>query len=155
MILLCKKRKKESKVAQSCPTLCDCMDYSLSGSSAHGIFQAILEWVAISFSRGSSQLRNRTWVSHTAGRLFTIWATREALEKARVDLKKKQTNRSRIVYIAKPRLQVDNLINVYFLMLVLITNEILQNWISLISWWSFSKNSALKKEEVHPKGYLK
>ena len=45
----------ESEVAQSCPTLCDPMDYSLSGSSVHGIFRAkVLEWVAISFSRGSS-----------------------------------------------------------------------------------------------------
>ena len=56
------------------------MDCSLSGSSVHGIFQArVLEWIAISFSRGSSQPRNRTWVSHIAGRRFTVWATREAL----------------------------------------------------------------------------
>ena len=49
----------ESKVAQSCPTLCDPMDYSLPGSSLRGIFQArILEWVAISFSRRSSQPRD-------------------------------------------------------------------------------------------------
>lgn len=40
-------------------------------------------------------------------------------------------------------------------MLGLITTEILQNWISLISWWSISKNSALKKEEAHPKRNLK
>ena len=54
--------KKESEVAQSCPTLCDPMDCSLPGSSIHGIFQArILEWVAISFSRGSSRPRDRTW----------------------------------------------------------------------------------------------
>ena len=46
--------KKESEVAQSCPTLCDPMDCSPPGSSIHGILQArILEWVAISFSRGS------------------------------------------------------------------------------------------------------
>ena len=45
-----------SEVAQSCPTLCDPIDCSLPGSSVHGIFQAIvLEWIAISFSRGSSQ----------------------------------------------------------------------------------------------------
>ena len=45
----------ESEVTQSCPTLCDPVDCSLSGSSIHGILQArILEWVAISFSRGSS-----------------------------------------------------------------------------------------------------
>ena len=67
-------------VAQSCPTLCDPMDCSPPGSSVHEIFQArILEWVAISFSRGSSQPRDWTWVSCTAGRFFTNWATREAM----------------------------------------------------------------------------
>ena len=67
-----------SRLAQSCPTLCDPMDCSLAGSSVHGIFQArILEWVAISFSRGSSPPRDRTQVFHIAGRLFTIWATRK------------------------------------------------------------------------------
>ena len=51
----------------------------LPGSSVHGIPQArILEWVAIPFSRGSSQPRDWTWVSLIAGRFFTIWATREA-----------------------------------------------------------------------------
>ena len=58
---------KWSEVAQSCPTLCDPMDCSLPGS-IHEIFQArILEWVAISFSRGSSRPRDRTWVFHIAG----------------------------------------------------------------------------------------
>ena len=53
----------------------DPMDCSLWGSSVHGIFQArVLEWIAISFSRGSSWPSNRTWVSHIAGRLFTVWA---------------------------------------------------------------------------------
>ena len=47
--------ESESEVAQLCPTLCDPMDCSLPGSSVHGIFQAIvLEWIAISFSRGYS-----------------------------------------------------------------------------------------------------
>ena len=55
------------------------MDCSLPGSSIHGIFQArVLEWIAISFSRGSSQPRDRTQVSYIAGRCFTIGATREA-----------------------------------------------------------------------------
>ena len=46
----------------------------------HGILQAtVLEWVAIPFSRGSSWPRDRTQVSHTADRFFTVWATREAL----------------------------------------------------------------------------
>ena len=57
---------------------CDPMDCSLPGSSIHRILQArILEWVAISFSRGSSQPRTRTQVSCIAGRFFTDWATRE------------------------------------------------------------------------------
>ena len=72
-------RRKESEVAQSCPILCDPMDWSPLGSSIHQIFQTrILEWVAISFSRGSSWPRDQTWVSCIAGRFFTIWATREA-----------------------------------------------------------------------------
>ena len=69
----------EVLVAQSCPTLWDPMDCSPPGSSVHGIFHArILEWFAISFSRGSSQPRDQTWVSCTAGRFFTDGATREA-----------------------------------------------------------------------------
>ena len=64
-----RERKKESEVAQSCLTLCDPVDCSLPGSSVHGILHArILEWVAISFSRGSSRPRDRTQVSHIAGR---------------------------------------------------------------------------------------
>ena len=62
-----------------CPTLCHPRDCSPPGSSVHGILQArILEWVVIPFSRGSSQPRNRTQVSCTAGRFSTTWATREA-----------------------------------------------------------------------------
>ena len=71
-------RSGESEVAQWCPSLCDPMDCSLPGSSVHGIFQArVLEWVAIAFSRVSSWPRDGTWVSRIAGRLFTIWTTRE------------------------------------------------------------------------------
>ena len=67
-------------VTQSCLTLCDSRDGSPPDSSVHGILQArILEWVAIPFSRGSSQARDCTFVSCTAGRFFTIWATRECL----------------------------------------------------------------------------
>ena len=68
----------ECEVAQSCPTLCDPMDCSLPGSSVHGIFQAtVLEWIAISFPKGSSQPRDRTQVSHIIDRRFTVWVTRE------------------------------------------------------------------------------
>ena len=60
--------------------LCDPMDCSLPGFSVHGIFQArVLEWVAISFSRGSSWPRDRTQVSCIAGRRFTLWATRSSI----------------------------------------------------------------------------
>ena len=63
--------ESESEVAQSCPTLCLPMAYSLPGSSIHGIFKArVLEWVIISFSRESSQPRDRTLVSHIVGRCF-------------------------------------------------------------------------------------
>ena len=70
--------KVKMLVTQLCLTLCKPMDCSLSGSSIHGILQArILDWVAISFSRVSSQPRNRTQFSCTAGRFFTNWAMRE------------------------------------------------------------------------------
>ena len=65
-----------------CPTLCDSMNHSLLDSSVYGILQArMLEWVAISFSRGSFPPRNWTQVSCFAGRFFTIWATRQAQER--------------------------------------------------------------------------
>ena len=68
-----------AKSLQSCLTLFDPMDHNLRGSSVHGILQAtVLGWVAIPFSRGSSQHRDRTQVFSIAGRFFTIWATWEA-----------------------------------------------------------------------------
>ena len=74
VILLNKIQGCDMKVVQSCPALCDPMDYIV-----HGICQArIPEWVAISFSRVSSQPRDQTQVSRIAGRFFTSWATREA-----------------------------------------------------------------------------
>ena len=60
-------------LAQLFPTLCNSLDFSPPGSSVHGILQLrILPWVALSFSRGSFQPRDRTQVSHSAGRLFTV-----------------------------------------------------------------------------------
>ena len=67
---------------QSCPTLCNPMDYSLPGTSVHGISQArILEWVTIFFSRGSSQPRNQTKVFCIVGGLFTYWGVLFIYEK--------------------------------------------------------------------------
>ena len=77
------------KVAQLCPTLCN--------YTVHGILQArILEWVAFPFSRGSSQPRDQTQVSHIAGGLFTSWATREAI----VTSKTQQINSSLICLLS-------------------------------------------------------
>ena len=73
-VLICThSHKSESEVAQSCLTLCDPVDCSPPGSFIHGILQArILEWVATSFSRGSSRPRDRTQVSCIAGRHFNL-----------------------------------------------------------------------------------
>ena len=69
------------KIAQSCQTLWGSMDCSLPGYFVHGILKGwILEGAAIPFSRGSSQPRDRTQVSHIIGRFFTIWVTREIQE---------------------------------------------------------------------------
>ena len=69
--------------AKSCRILCDPRDCSLPGLSVHRIFQArILGWVAISSSRRSSQLRDRTrvfWISSTGRQILYHWATWEAV----------------------------------------------------------------------------
>ena len=68
-----KEERKQREVTQSYPTLCDPVDSSLPGSFIHGILQArILEWVAISFSSGSSRPRDQTRVSHIVGRLYHL-----------------------------------------------------------------------------------
>ena len=75
---LYKVSEQVSEVAQLCPTLCDPVDCSLPGSSIHGILQTrILEWVAISFSRGSSRSRDQSRVSRIGSRRFNLWVTRE------------------------------------------------------------------------------
>ena len=67
------KEVKSLRKVKLCPTLCDSIDCSLPGFSIHGIFQArVPEWVAISFSRGSSQPRDQTQVFRIAGRRFTL-----------------------------------------------------------------------------------
>ena len=72
-------------VVQLCLTLCDPMDCSPPGSSVHVIHQArILEWIDISFSRGSSRLSDQTQVFCIAGIFFTTYATREAIDGVQV-----------------------------------------------------------------------
>ena len=66
-------------VAQSCLTLYNPMDCSPPGSCVNGISQArLLGWVAVSFSRGSSQSRDQTWVSCIGRQILYHWATWEA-----------------------------------------------------------------------------
>ena len=68
-----------AKSLQLCPTLCDPRDGSPPGSPVPRILQArILEWIAIPFSRGSSQPRNQTQISCIASKFFNVWAIREA-----------------------------------------------------------------------------
>ena len=75
LILYLRKEKKEKKAK----SLSYVRFFATPWTVAHGILQArILEWVASSFSRGSSRPRDQTWVSHIAGRHFNLWATREA-----------------------------------------------------------------------------
>ena len=103
-------------VAQSCLTLCNPMDCSLPGSSVCGISQArVLEWAAIPLSRGSSWPRDRTRLSSIAGRLLTIWTTRDhsvsdhltLLEcgpfwcESHLGLQKKQTHSGREGFLCK------------------------------------------------------
>ena len=67
--------KVKVKVDQSYPTLCDPMEYTV-----HEILQArVLEWVAVLFSKLSSQTRDQTQISLIAGRFFTSWATRKVV----------------------------------------------------------------------------
>ena len=78
------------KVAHSCPTLCNPMDYTV-----HGILQArVLEWVAFPFSGGSSQPRNQTQVSLTAGRFFTNCTVRGATITSHYSITSKQDRSS-------------------------------------------------------------
>ena len=84
------KKKYKHIVSEShsvVSNVCKIMDCNLPGSSVHGILQArILEWVAISFSRGSSQSRDWTQISRISGRFFSSWAIRDTLKTVRQEL---------------------------------------------------------------------
>ena len=109
VVLWCNYLLTVSEVAQSCLTLCDPVDCSPPGSSVHGILQTrILEWVAISFSRGSSQPRDWTQVSRIAGRRFNLWATREA--QAFIDM---CISNSRLWVSPNPMISFDHLAFLY------------------------------------------
>ena len=83
--ILIKETRPAFVHAQSCLTFCDPMDYSLPGSSIHGILQAgILEWVATPSSKGSSWPRDQTSISCIAGRFFTAEPLGEVLKEAKL-----------------------------------------------------------------------
>ena len=84
------------------------MDFSPSGSFVHRVLQArILEWIA--FSRGSSQPRDRTWVSHIAGTCFTIWVTREALTRDQILGSQYQMQTHRMLRLENCKINVENI----------------------------------------------
>ena len=83
------RKESESEVAQSCLTLSISMDCRPSGSSVHGIFQArVQEWVAISFSRRSSQPRDQTWVSRIAGQTLYHLSHQGSLIMVEINIKR-------------------------------------------------------------------
>ena len=92
--------------AQSCPTLCNPVDFSLPGSSVHGIFQArVLAWVAISYSRGSSRPRDQTCISCVScigRRILYHCITREDLEYYTVTKKSLPSTYHHICWISSP-----------------------------------------------------
>ena len=87
------EKKVKVSVTQFCPTVWQYMDCSSPGSSVHGILQArILEWVATSYSRGSSpNRRDRTQVLCFTGRFSTTWATAFTSNKNNLQMKSRRT----------------------------------------------------------------
>ena len=99
-ITLCLKALSTGSEWVKSLSLWDPVDCSPPGSSVHWILQArILEWVAISFSRGSSRPRDWTQVSRIAGRRFNLWATREPSPKA---LLREQSRLSHFLFLPCP-----------------------------------------------------
>ena len=98
LLFLVKESEKVKVKSLSVSDSCDPMDCSLPGSSVHGIFRArVLEWVAISFSRGSFQPRDRTQVSCIAGRRVTLRATREDITEGIIKFTIRDVNISSVI----------------------------------------------------------
>ena len=89
-------------ITKSCATLCNPMDCSLPGSSVHGISQArILEWVAISFARGSSWLRDRTCISCTDMQSPSVLPPRKPLLLLQIPLGTRSLRSSWLLFVMK------------------------------------------------------
>ena len=112
-------------VAQLCLTLCDPVDCSPPGSSIHGILQArILEWAAISSSRGSSQPRDWTRVSSIGRRILHCWATWEV--------------RSLLSFFCVIHAPINFIRNAYiFTVIMLLYNMVLENMLKSLTQFSF------------------
>ena len=124
LYFILKSEKVKVFVTQLYPTFCNPMDYSQPGSSVHGILQArILEYVAISFSRESSQPRGWTHISCLAGRFFTIWATREAYSYINIKIDKT---------LSKEHLWISH---IYFY--VVIDFSVLSRYLFSVTGWIF------------------
>ena len=116
------------EVAQSCPTLCDHVDCNLLGFSVHGILQArILEWIAISFSRGSFRLRDRTQVSRLGGRCFNLYPPQTDF--GRWGNCSRSLSESKAAFAAH-----------YFPFFVNITRGMQEPWCWNASWWCVSRH---------------
>ena len=125
-------------VAQLCLTLCDPLDYSLPGFSAHGVFQAgVVEWVAIPFSKWSSQPRDWTWFSCITDIVFSVWATRVTL-KLGFYLKKKFCKCFIVLVIYLP-----NYISFIYYLPIFLTYHLKSEIWSIISTYITDINAAL------------
>ena len=138
------------------------MDYRLPRSSVHGIFQAkIVQWVAISFSRGSSWPRDWTWVCCISGGFFTVWATREVLthcfnsavhpcqSPVHTNFYKVLSLVFQYISLAKstwhtPFLQLSSIICLISQIFFLNSRSILLKWTLSISTWKFHRHPKLK-----------
>ena len=90
------------------------MDCSSPGSSVHGILQGrILEWVATSFSRGSSQPRDQAWVSCIAGRFLTIWATTTWMNLKNIMLTEEWINKMWYIYTMEYYSAIKNILKLF------------------------------------------
>ena len=131
--------KVKVPVAYLCLALCESMDCSPPGSSVHGIFQArILEWVAIPFSKGSSQPRGWIRVSSNASRFFTVWAPGKPL--IYVQWQHKRNNRrSAFIHLFNVQLTFSSIDNLSRILSLLQHSQILPVFFSLsylIYHWS-------------------
>ena len=137
-IFMCLILKRKVLVAQLCSTLCDPTDYSPPGSSVHGILQArILEWVAISFSKGSSQPGDQTQVSYIGRRVLYHLNHQRSLVVANLTLTLFPKKELQILWLFFCYLCIHSL-NKYYLLTVHDT------------WFLKKKKQLLKTQRYHP-----